>query len=196
MGRTRIDGDQVQDETLTGADVLDNSLELVDISQTAKDNFQNQLLDTSAVDLNSNTIRGGIEELANRHFGKDFASDTKEASETTSGSAFNLYHQINFNVNDTSGVNKYKVEFNYFWGHNSASNDIIVQHLLDNTTNLWEMIKEPKDSGTDQRIDGTFIAYVDNLSQGSHSLELYYRPSTASRVSRMYRSTISVWRVE
>lgn len=195
MPRTRIDGDQVQDESLTGADVLDDSLELVDISQTAKDAFQDQLLDTSLVDLTSNTIRGGIEELANRHFGKDFTADTRQVDETTSGGTFTLYHQITFNVTETTGTNRYRVEFNYFWSHDSASNDIRVQHFIDNTTNLYEMRLETKDQNADQRNPATFVAYVDNLSQGSHTLELYYRPASANRVSRMHRSAISAWRV-
>jgi hypothetical protein len=151
--------------------------------------------DPSLVDLTSTETQSAIEELANRHYGKDFAEQIKEASETVSGGAFVTYDTLTFNVSDTSGVNKYRLAFNYLWGHNSASNDIRVEHRLDGV-NIFEMRKEPKDPGTDQRIDGSFVSYVENLSQGTHSISLAYRPATANRTSRMYRSNLEVWRVE
>lgn len=196
MGRTRIDGDQVQAESLTGSDILDDSIELVDISQSAKNNFQNALLDTSLIDLTANTIRGGIEQLANRHFGKDAFVFTKEQNETNTGTIFDTYHDVTFTVNEQTGKNKYIVIFNYFWSHSRVQDDIIVQHSLDNSINLWEMRKEPKDANQNQRIDGTFISQITNLTAGNHTLQLNYRPSDNGRVSRMYRSIIFGWRVE
>ena len=83
---------------------------------------------------------------------------------------------------------------NFHWNHNSASNDIRVQYVLDGGV-ISEMRVEPKDPNNDQRIPGTYIDVLSNLSQGAHTLEIQFRPATASRVSRMFRATIDTWRV-
>lgn len=63
MGRTEIDGDQVQDESLTGDDVKDASLTLDDISQPALDDIENQAgFDPSGTPLTSTTIGDAIRE--------------------------------------------------------------------------------------------------------------------------------------
>lgn len=149
----------------------------------------------NAENITATNLQDLGEQLANRPFGKDFAESTAEFNDSTTGGSFKIFDIFNFNVSDTSGVNKYRVESNFFWGHNSASNDIRVQLLVDGNL-VYEMRKEPKDPGGDQRIDGLIKGYVQNLSQGSHSITLQYRPATASRVSSMYRSCTEVWRVE
>ena len=118
--------------------------------------------DPSLVDISNTNVQGAIEALASRNYGKDFAEQIKEVSESTSGGTFDVYDTLNFTVNDTSGTNKYRLSFNYFWGHSSASNDIRVEHRLDGV-NIFQMRQEPGDQGNDQRIDGTFIHYVENL---------------------------------
>jgi len=148
----------------------------------------------TGLDITAANVQGAIETQVNRHYGKDFDFQIKTASETTTGNAFNVYDTLTFNVSDASGINRYRLAWNYFWGHNSAANDIRAQHMLDNN-NIFEMRKEPKDSGGDQRIDGSFVHYADNLSNGSHSIAIQYRPATSSRTSRMYRSVLEVWRV-
>jgi hypothetical protein len=62
MARTGIDGDQVQDESLTGDDVQDGTLEISDLSSAAKDEIQNQPFDPSGTDLTETTIGGAIKE--------------------------------------------------------------------------------------------------------------------------------------
>lgn len=151
--------------------------------------------DPSLVDISNTSVQGAIEALSSRSFGKDFASKVKEVSESTSGGAFDEYDLLNFNVNESSGTNKYRVAANFFYGHNSASNDIRVRILLDNTV-LYEVTIEPKDTGTDQRYPAVIVDYPENLANGSHTLSLEYRPASANRVSRMYRSVLEVWRVE
>ena len=126
-------------------------------------------------------------------FGADFAYKQKVASETTSGSIFTVYDTLTFNVS-SSGSNAYRVNADFVWGHNSASNDIRVQLIIDGQAER-ELRIEPKDPGTDQRYQNNILIYLENLSVGNHTVELAYRPSSASRISRMYSSVIESWRV-
>lgn len=149
----------------------------------------------TTTDLTSFNSQAAIEELANRHYGKDFDSKTKESGEDTTGNSFDEYDNLAFNVSDTSGTNKYRIAVNFFYGHSSASNDIRARLLLDGAS-VYEIRVEPKDPSTAQRIPAFIIDYPENLSNGSHNISLEYRPASSSKVSRMYRSTLEVWRVE
>lgn len=151
--------------------------------------------DPANVDITATDVQAAIESQANRHYGKDYQDEETIFNDSTTGGAFKIFQIFNFNVSDDSGSNKYRVQSNFFWGHNSASNDIRVQLLVDGTL-IYEMRKEPKDPGSDQRIDGLIAGAIGNLSQGTHSVTLQYRPATASRVSRMYRAYSEIWRVE
>lgn len=149
--------------------------------------------DNTNTDLTGTQLQEVIEELANRNFGKDYDDDLLELNDSTSGGTFKIYTAKDFNVSDDSGSNNYRVKCKFNWGHNSASNDIRVQLLVDGV--LQEEIRvEPKDAGSDQRIPDEVIASVANLSQGNHTIIMQYRPASASRVSRMYRAYTEVWR--
>lgn len=150
--------------------------------------------DPSSVDLISTNGQAAIEELANRNYGKDASSKTKEVDEFTTGTVFSEYDSLVFTVNDNSGSNKYRIAANFFYGHNSASNDIRARLTLDGSP-VYEIRVEPKDSGIDQRLPAHIVDYPVNLTNGNHTIGLEYRPSSGNRVSRMYRSTLEVWRV-
>lgn len=128
-------------------------------------------------------------------FGRDYASQIKVASETTTGASFVTYDTLNFNVANNTGPNTYRLNADFLWSHNSASNDIRVRVLLDGIQLGEEMQVEAKDPNADQQIQNNLLFYSDNLSPGAHTLELQYRPAAASRVSRMYRSVLEAWRV-
>ena len=151
---------------------------------------------SNALGFSDTNLQDLGESLSNFPFGKDFTSAIVSGTQNVSGAAFVPYQTLPFNVTEPSGTNKYRVAFDYHWGHNSAFNDIRVQYVLDAVTVLDEMRSEPKDPGTDQRKPGSYVTYLENLSSGLHSLILQFRPATASRQSRMYRSAIEVWRVE
>lgn len=128
-------------------------------------------------------------------FGRDAKSQIKDADETTTGSSFDEYDSMSFAVTD-SATNKFRCNVNFVWGHNSAANDIRVRLMVDGTQQGEEFFMEPADAGTNQRLHGNILRYISNLSIGNHTLSLEYRPATSSRVSRMYQSTLEVWRVE
>ncbi len=129
-------------------------------------------------------------------FGRDNAHESKDAAETTTGGAFVTYFSLNFTVTEPTGTNKYRMNADFNWSHNSASNDIRVRMLLDGVQQGREVQVEPKDPGADQEIQNNLLRYANNLAQGAHTIELQYRPATASRVSRMNRADIEVWRTD
>jgi hypothetical protein len=150
--------------------------------------------DPATTDLTAIQLQAAIEQLANRHYGKDFNNQSKEASETTTGGTFAIYDTLNFTVSSQQSTNRYRLNADFRWGHNSGSNDIIIDVQVDGVT-IRELRIEAKDTGTDQRYQNNILIYVDDLSAGAHTFSLRYRPATANRVSRMYSSELEVWRV-
>lgn len=140
-------------------------------------------------------VKDAIDTLSNRHYGKDFSLEEKVASETVSGGSFVTYSTLNFVTTNEANTNRYRLNCDFIWGHDSASNDIRVRALLDGSQIGEEMRVEPKDQGAKQRIQNNLLAYGLNLTNGNHVLELQYRPASASRTSRMFRSRLEVWRV-
>lgn len=127
-------------------------------------------------------------------FGMNKSWSRKKANETTTGNSWAVYDALDFTVTD-SAVNEFRVSVDFFWGHNSAANDIRVQFLLDGNLIGNEMRVEPKDAGSDQRYQNNILDYLTNLSLGVHTLTLRYRPATNNKLSRMYYSIIEAWRV-
>jgi len=127
-------------------------------------------------------------------FGRDFTSKTKIASESTTGSTPSEYDSLTFTVSDTA-TNKFRINADFQWGHNAAGNDIRVFLLIDGAV-VTELRIEPKDAGTDQRFQNNILEYSENLSIGTHTASIEYRPASSGRVSYMYRSIIEAWRVE
>jgi len=150
---------------------------------------------TNAQNVTDTDMQSLGETLSNRNFGKDFDASLKTADETTTGSSFTVYSSLTFDVTAESTPNIYRINANFVWGHNSASNDIRVQLLLDGVQVGEELRQEPKDAGADQRYYSNILGPGLNLTAGSHTIDLQYRPATASRVSRMFQASLEVWRV-
>lgn len=127
-------------------------------------------------------------------FGIDFIEESKVNTETTTGASFVTYSVLNFSVSLDDANNKYRLNADFLWSHNSASNDIRVRVLLDGNP-VKEIRIEPKDAGADQRFQNNILYYANDLTVGNHSFALQYRPATASRISSMYESVIECWRV-
>ena len=181
-GRTEIDGDQIQEETVTGADILDESIKSTDVDLP---NLATGIVNNPTA---IQTIDGALV------FGNDRAEITRQESVTVTGSAFVSYETLDFNVSDTSGTNKYRLNLSFKWSHDSASNDGRFRMYLDGAFVGEEIRIEPKDQGSDQRIQNNILHYAENLSQGSHTLELRFRPSTASRDTTVHKAVIEAWR--
>jgi len=161
-----------------------------DLLDADQENFDN-----TGTDLTSTESGPAIRELANRNGPKDFDYIERTSSLSTSGGSFTVYSTLNFNVSDNSGTNTYRLNADFLWGHDSASNDIRVRVALDGSP-VKEVRIEPKDRGGDQRFQNNILIYATNLSNGSHTLELEFRPANASRASTLYESIIECWRVE
>jgi len=152
--------------------------------------------DPSLVDLTTNNVQLAISELAIRNNGKDFNSVSKTADETTTGASYATYSSLDLVATGSAVAtpNRYRINADFIWGHNSASNDILVRISYLGTT-LKEVRIEPKDAGADQRFQNNLLTYVDNVPVGTYSIDLQYRPAVSSRTSRMYSSVIECWRV-
>jgi hypothetical protein len=210
MARTGIDGDQVQDESLTGGDILDESLTGNDIQDESIQRKDLNATTSGQAVIKKHLVGDGLLQSSTGvddgtgdvttsmqagFYGCDFNNDITQGLVTITGSSFQTYSTLNFNVSDALGVNKYRLNIDFLWGHNSASNDVIFRLYLDGVYTGEELRIEPKDAGTDQRYQNNILWYVENLSQGSHVLELRARPASASRQTRIYQSITEVIRV-
>lgn len=128
-------------------------------------------------------------------FGRDFSVEKVTGLQNFTGGSFQTYATLNFAVSGPDTVNKFRMNCSFSWGHNSASNDARFRVLVDGVPLPEELRIEPKDPGTDQRIPAEILDYLDNLSIGNHSIALQARPATASRITRIYKAVIEVWRV-
>ena len=148
---------------------------------------------TQRLEADSTTLTGI--KWVDDNFGRDTARVTRTDTFTVTGSTFTNYTTLNFNVADLSGTNEYRIQATYQWSHNSASNDARFQ-LFVNGVSVTEHRAEPKDAGADQRYSATFLHYATNLATGANTVEIRFRPATSSRITRMHRATIEVWRTQ
>jgi len=190
MARTEIPSEQV----------LDDDVRREDLNTTVSGNAVITKITTSGLGIaethsGADAGTGDVDlSLKSGGFGMNKAWSRKQANETTTGSTPVEYSSLSFTVTD-SATNEFRVSADFMWGHDSAANDIRVGLFLDGVLIGKEMRIEPKDPGTDQRIQNNILDYVTNLSIGSHTLSLRYLPATSSRVSRMYYAIIEAWRV-
>ena len=176
---------------------LDQATQILYFNPTAGNNWrqmraQDVFFDNTGTDIGATDVQNALANL-DRPFGKDFAFQIKETDETTSGGSFTVYDSLTFNVS-APATNRYRLNCDFVWGHNSASNNIRFRTTIDGST-IKELRIEPKYAGTDQRFQNNILTYIDDLSPGNHTFEIEYRPATASRVSRAYRSVLEVWRI-
>jgi hypothetical protein len=129
-------------------------------------------------------------------YGKDAVYAVEETPNTNiSGGSFTEYLQATLVVpSGTPSVNRYRVCVDFLWGHNSASNDGRFRLDFNNGAKVKELRIEPKDQGTDQRIQNQIKFYVENLSSGSYQISFSARPASANRVTRLYEASIEAWR--
>ena len=128
-------------------------------------------------------------------FGEDGINLKVETNDSTSGSSWKTYANVTLTVTDSSEDNTYRINADFLWGHDSASNDIRVRLRIDGNSEK-EILIEPKDAGNDQRIQNNILLYLTNLSEGGHTIRLQYKPKNSNRVSKMYRAEIEAWRTK
>lgn len=189
MSKTQIDGDRILDGSVQRKDI--------DISTPGESVITKVIPDTGLEIISSTGTDAGTGDVTVRNrslnFGQDFASTTKSTPQTVSGGTFQTYHTLNFNVTDGS-PNQYRLNIDFIWGHDSAANDVRFAMYLDGAAIGPEIQVEPKDAGTDQRDQNNILVFGQNLATGSHTLELRFRPDTASRETTVYNAVIEAWR--
>ena len=127
-------------------------------------------------------------------FGEGFVYAERVGLEVFSGEQFQSYLQIQFSVDELGAT--YRTNCDFLWGHDSASSDIRVAISLDGGVNVKEFRVEPKDAGTDQRYQDNILKYFENLSVGTHTIDLLCRPALSTRQSRIYETIIEVWKCQ
>lgn len=142
-----------------------------------------------------NSVNQKWENKKQPRFGRDFSVEKVTGLQEFTGNQFQTYATLNFVVNGPDTVNKFRMNVDFDWGHNSAANDARFRVLVDGSPISEELRIEPKDPGADQRIPGNILDYLDNLSIGNHSIALQARPASANRITRIYKAIIEVWRV-
>lgn len=201
MSRTEIDSDQVLDDSLTSQDIKDGEIKRQDIDiLTVGQSLIRKVLVGIGLRISSSTgadAGTGDVTIVNKsgNYGQDYARKTRTTAGGTniSGGSFQEYDSLTFTVTDNE-PNEFHVLCDFIWGHNSASNDIRGRLLLDGSQVGLEYRVEPKDPNTDQRKRGRIEFDVTNLSQGTHTLSIEFRPSSASRVSRLYETRLQAMR--
>lgn len=128
-------------------------------------------------------------------FGTDFAEITRDAVQDFTGAAWQTYVTLNFSVTGPDILNKFRFNTNFLWRHDSISNGARFRLLVD-AVQIGDVIQiEPKDSGVDQRIDGTLLRYVSDLSIGAHTALVQVQPANSSRITTVHQATLETWRV-
>lgn len=157
-----------------GGAVLDGSIDEIDLSQDLK-----------------NTL----DELRNRAFGKDFIKSQATYTFNVSGNSFQTFLFMNLVVSAETNTNSYRLNADFLWKHDSAANDVRVRMLFNGSQLGQEMRVEPKDVGSDQRVQNNILRYAENLPPGTYRVEIQLRPASSSRVSTMFDATFEAWRV-
>lgn len=126
-------------------------------------------------------------------FGRDFAEKSNNSLQRNNSQTPLLYDSLTFTVNNNTS-NKYRMACHVIWALDIASRDFIGELRLDGVVIKYIQI-EPKDPGTDQRVDSSLVHYVSNLSQGSHTLSFYHTYSGGNNTSAVFSGVLEAWRV-
>lgn len=128
-------------------------------------------------------------------FGTDFAEITSDAVQGFTGVAWQTYSTLNFNVTGPDTLNKFRFNLNFLWRHSTIANGARFRLLVD-AVQIGAVIQiEPQDSGADQRIDGTLLRYVSNLSIGAHTALFQVQPVNSLQTTTVHQATLETWRV-
>lgn len=142
------------------------------------------------------SVLGKFKNVKQPRFGTDFNEITRDTVQSFTGVNWQTYSTLNFSVSGPDLLNKFRFGLNFLWRHSSIANAAQFRLLLDGVQ-LGDILQiEPKDSGTNQRIDGTLIRYSSNLATGNHSVIFQVKPLTSSQTTTIHQSTLEIWRVQ
>lgn len=134
------------------------------------------------------------EDLANRHYGKDFSHQFTNNLLTTSNNELS-YDTLNFSVTAENTPNKYRTAINLYWNA-SKDNESFIGRLYFDGTLEKEIEISPSSRDASTREANTLLYYPTNLSTGNHTLELRFLSTKGNTTARVYQADFEVWRVE
>jgi len=88
----------------------------------------------------------------------------------------------------------YRIGWSYTWGNGSIANSTLVQIEQDDTTQLYEMVAEPKDNTINQEAPGSGFAKV-TLTAGTHTFDMDFK-SSATTDARIAQARLEFWKVD
>lgn len=89
----------------------------------------------------------------------------------------------------------YMIKWSFTWRCDSASYDLKAQIEEDNTDQVWEMLEEPKEIASDQRIPASGFAQRP-LTAGVHTFDLDFGVTNASINGYIYNARLAFWRTD
>lgn len=162
---------------------------LVDFSKWVFNRFANLVgYDPSSTDLFATNTQAAIDELANRHFGKNYAFVEKE-SETTS--VLVLFSEVvNLNPNVIVGAD-YKINWSCE-ALNSSTKGLGLRLQLNNNTDLMDV--EPGLAETNKWYPLSGSKRV-TFSNSSPQIDLDLRSIQSGKVVKVRNVLVDIWRV-
>jgi hypothetical protein len=128
-------------------------------------------------------------------FGKDAVYALENVPDPITGGAFQPYLVFNLIVpSGTPASNLYRINVDFLWSHNSASNDARFALNFNNGAIVKELRIEPKDQGGDQRYQNNILLYIEDLTAGTYPVSFEARPARASRITTLYEAIGEAWR--
>tara|TARA_R110000868_G_C10972634_1_gene770632 strand:+ start:16548 stop:17069 length:522 start_codon:yes stop_codon:yes gene_type:complete len=172
MGRTEIDGSQVQDETITGSDVLDESLKAVDLDII--DVATGLVGDPTAISILNDAII----------FGSYYTKTKNPTFSTTSGSFVNI---LTFSVIADAGT--YRANYGFTTTNSKANTDNICRVIV-NGNQLFSR-EQPGDTiNSVGSFDGDIIH-----PGGALTGSIEVRRSSGNGSAIISNTKIDIWRV-
>lgn len=117
----------------------------------------------------------------------------KDTQQNSTSTAFTEYDSMTV-PNNLGSATKHEFICEFKWGFASGSQDIRVRIVVNGVQLGSELVIEPKDSGTDQRLPGFFFDEID-LPSGNNTIAIEFASSNGSQ-ARMYESKMRSMRVE
>lgn len=125
-------------------------------------------------------------------FGNNAANAASDATSSTNSTTY----QQKLRLSVTSiPAGTYRISWSFLWAYTSAFTNFDARVQVDDTTTIWRMLQEPKDTSNTQRHPASGFAYVTFGSSGNHDIDLDYRSSIFVATAYIATVKIEFWRV-
>jgi hypothetical protein len=201
MPKTEIDGDQIQDETVTGQDIQDDSLGMNDLSTAAKSDIQNQPFDNTGTDLTSTTIGDAIKEVASGNIPVDALTEYEAYSspglESTTDNGWVIKSGYPF-TSEVKSAGRFMIDFTGLVGQSNANRDVGFRvEYREGTTGAWielfsTLSKFPQANG---QLTITSFREITLATDTEIQVQLSWGQTTGGGTGRLEQANIKIGKV-